>query len=59
MIKVDPDILARFDDMLKMRRVQPILRPEYRKWLRYFLDFQSKYRLSEERSIQVRLFSVP
>ena len=57
MKSIPPEILARFDNMLEMRQVSRVFRSEYRKWLRYFLDFQAKYLLSEERSVQVRLFS--
>ena len=57
MIRIDLDILARFDNALIMQNVPLCYRPEYRKWLRYFLDFRSKYSRSEERSAQVRLFS--
>lgn len=57
MKSIRPEIIARFDNMLKMRKVPLVLRPEYRKWMRYFLDFQDKYAQSDERSVQVRLFS--
>jgi len=57
MIRVDADILANFDNVLKIKNVPFCHRPEYRKWLRYFLDFQCKHSQSEERSDQVRLFS--
>jgi len=54
---IPPDMLARFDDGLKQRNVPAFFRPEYRKWLRYFLDFRAKYPLPPERSVQVKLFS--
>jgi len=57
MISINPKILAGFDNTLKMRQVPFLLRPDYRKWLRYFLDFQAKYPQPSERSAQVRLFS--
>jgi integron integrase len=57
MQSIPPDILDRFDDTLKLRDVPLFSRPAYRKWVRYFLDFQSKYPLPEKRSSQVRLFS--
>ena len=57
MICINPQILARFDNTLKMRQVPILLRPDYRKWLRYFLDFQAKYPQPSERTAQVRLFS--
>jgi len=57
MKNIPTEILARFDDILKLRDVPLFSRPEYRKWVRYFLDFQTKYPLPGERSVQVRLFS--
>jgi integron integrase len=54
---IPPDTLARFDAVMKSRSVPLLLRSPYRKWVRYFLDFQSKYPLPEERSSQVKLFS--
>jgi integron integrase len=57
MKNIPPEILARFDDILKLREVPLFSRPEYRKWVRYYLDFQTKYPLPGERSVQVRLFS--
>lgn len=57
MITVDSQIVTRFEKILELRRIPLVLRSEYRKWLRYFLDFQSKYAPSTLRSVQVRLFS--
>jgi hypothetical protein len=57
MKSIPSETLARFDDILKLRYVPQSSRPEYRKWVRYFWDFQAKYPLPGERSIQVRLFS--
>jgi len=57
MKNIPSEIVARFDDILKLRDVPQLSRPEYRKWVRYFLDFQAKYPLPMERSVQVRLFS--
>ncbi len=54
---IPPDIIARFDAVLKQRNVPDFLLPEYSKWLRYFLDFRAKYPLPSERSSQVKLFS--
>lgn len=56
MEKIDPEVLSRFNSLLKKRK--PLsLHSDYLKWLRYFLDFQVKYSQSAERSVQVRLFS--
>lgn len=57
MKSIHPEILACFDNMLKMRQVPHSSYSEYRKWLMYFLDFQAKYPQPGERSDQVRLFS--
>ena len=57
MKSIPPETLAHFDDILKLRYVPQSSRPEYRKWVRYFWDFQAKYPLPGERSVQVRLFS--
>ena len=57
MKSIPPETLARLDDILKLREVPLFLRPAYRKWVRYFWDFQAKYPLPGERSVQVRLFS--
>ncbi len=54
---IPPEILVRFDDILKLRDVPLFLRPEYRKWVRYFLDFQAKYPTPGNRPVQVRRFS--
>lgn len=41
---------------MEKKAVPPRHRPDYRKWLRYFLDFREKYSPPESRSDQVRLF---
>jgi integron integrase len=46
-----------FEAILEKRAVQPRLRSDYKKWLRYFLDFRNKYPVPAARSEQVRLFS--
>jgi integron integrase len=50
------DIWEQFFAVLKKREVPVSRHSDYRKWLRYFLDFRSKYPLPETRSEQVRLF---
>jgi hypothetical protein len=54
---ISQDILIRFDDILKQRNVPLSCRSDYRKWLRYFLDFRSKYPLPDSKADQVRLFA--
>ena len=56
MMTIPQDVLAQFEDVLKQRAVPVASHADYRKWLRYFLDFRSKYPLPDSRSEQVRLF---
>jgi len=56
MLSISPDILKQFDTTLAKKAVPFALRADYRKWLRYYLDFRSKYPLPDSRSEQVRLF---
>ncbi len=56
MLPVPDDILRSFDALLKKKSVSQRLWPDYRKWLRYFLDFRSKYKPPDSRSEQVRQF---
>jgi integron integrase len=37
------ELYCRFDAALKGRNIAPAIRPDYRKWLRYYLDFIEKY----------------
>jgi len=50
------DILAQFEAVLKKRAVPVAQHADYRKWLRYYLDFRSRYSLPDSRSEHVRLF---
>ena len=56
MDSIPDDILTRFDAVLKKRAVSIRLHADYRKWLRYYLDFKGKYTLPDSRSDHVRLF---
>ncbi len=56
MMTIPQDVLAQFEDVLKQRAVPVASHADYRKWLRYFLVFRSKYPLPDSRSEQVRLF---
>ena len=56
MLPIPDTILRRFDAVLDKRAVAPALRADFKKWLRYFLDFCSKYPVPDIRSDQVRLF---
>jgi len=57
MENIHPEILSSLDNIFKKRQRPLSLHTEYRKWLRYFLDFQTKYPQPGEQSVQVRLFS--
>jgi len=54
---IPKDVLIQFDDILKQRNVPISSHADYRKWLRYFLDYRSKYSPPEAKSDQVRLFA--
>ncbi len=56
MLSIPPDILKQFDADLEKKAVPLPIRADYRKWLRYYLDFRAKYQLPDSRSEQVRLF---
>jgi integron integrase len=49
-------ILKSFEAILEKRGVLPTDRADYRKWLRYFLDFCAKYPVPEAPSDRVRCF---
>ena len=51
------NILAQFDAILKQRNIPVDAHNDYRKWLRYFLDFRAKHSPPDSRSDQVRLFA--
>ena len=55
---IPADILEQYSAVLKKRAVPVSCHADYRKWLRYFLDFRSKYPLPEPKSEQVRLSSI-
>ncbi len=49
---IPKDILAEFDTMLTQRWLSAFSQAEYRKWLRYFLDFRDKYPLPRPKRIK-------
>ncbi len=53
---IPADIWEQYSAVLKKRAVHVSHHADYRKWLRYYLDFQSKYSLPASRSEHVRLF---
>ena len=56
MLPIPDDILKRYEAVLKKRVIPVANHPDYKKWLRYYLDFRSKYPLPNSRSEHVRLF---
>jgi integron integrase len=53
---IPDDILTQFNAVLEQKAVPSSLRDDYRKWLRYYLDFRVKYPPPDVKSEQVRLF---
>jgi integron integrase len=53
---IPSDILVQFEAVLTKKAVPHARHAEYKKWLRYYLDFKGKYTLPESRSEHVRLF---
>ncbi len=46
---IPDDILKQFNAVLEQEAVPSSLRDDYRKWLRYYLDFRVKYPPPEKR----------
>jgi hypothetical protein len=55
---IPDDILKQFNAVLDEKAVPSSLRDDYRKWLRYYLDFRVKYPTPDAKSEQVRLFHI-
>jgi integron integrase len=55
-LAIPEEILKQFDAVLEQKAVPSSLRADYRKWLRYYLDFRMKYPPPDSKSEQVRLF---
>jgi integron integrase len=53
---IPEDILMQFNAVLKQKAVPSSLHDDYRKWLKYYLDFRVKYPPPDIKSEQVRLF---
>jgi len=53
---IPSDILTQFEAVLKKRAVLVSRHADYRKGLRYYLDFRGKYTLPDSKSEHVRLF---
>jgi len=53
---IPADILMQFNAVLIEKAVPSSLHEDYRKWLKYYLDFRVKYPPPDIKSEQVRLF---
>ncbi len=53
---IPADILMQFNAVLTQKAVPSSLHEDYRKWLKYYLDFRVKYPPPDIKSEQVRLF---
>jgi hypothetical protein len=40
MLQIPEEILRLFDAVMEKKSIPPRLRSDYRKWLRYYLDFR-------------------
>jgi len=56
MLPIPDNILKGFDAILDKQAVASAKRSDFKKWIRYFMDFRAKYPAPETRSEQVRLF---
>ncbi len=53
---IPEDILKQFNAVLEQKAIPSSLCDDYRKWLKYYLDFRVKYPPPDIKSEQVRLF---
>ena len=53
---IPEDILTQFNAVLTQKAVPSSLHNDYRKWLKYYLDFRVKYPPPDAKSEPVRLF---
>jgi len=56
MLPIPDLVLAQFNAILKQHEIDTSCYGHYRKWLRYFLDFRTKYPPPEDKSAQLRYF---
>lgn len=56
MLPIPNEILKPFDAVMEQKPIPLALRPNYRKWLQYYLDFRNKYPPPDSKPEQVRLF---
>ncbi len=56
MLPVSDAVMNRYESILRKRGIAPNRFANYKKWLRYFLDFRLKYPLPDSKTEQMRLF---
>ncbi|MDI6792882.1 MAG: phage integrase N-terminal SAM-like domain-containing protein [bacterium] len=56
MLKIPDNILVQYEAILTKKGLAVSVHSDYKKWLRYFLDFCGKYPVPASRSERVRLF---
>ena len=52
------DVMSRYETIITKRNIDMSLHADYKKWLRYYLDFCAKYPVPESKSERIRLFSL-
>jgi integron integrase len=57
MLNIPDHILPRYEAILKKKSMDVSRHADFKKWLRYFLDFCNKYPVPDSRPEQVRLFT--
>jgi integron integrase len=57
MLLIPNAVFIQYEAILKKRRIASSRFAEYKKWLRYFLDFCDKYPVPDSKSERVRLFT--
>lgn len=57
MILIPKDVFDDYAKYLAQKNVTAVVQTEYKKWLRYYLDFCDKYPLPDSKSERVRLFA--
>ncbi|MEA4949729.1 MAG: four helix bundle protein, partial [Petrimonas sp.] len=56
MLRIFDSIFTEYVAHLRFRDIPPAYNVEYRKWLRYYLDFRNKYPVPNSKAERVRLF---
>ena len=56
MLPVEDSVIHGYESTLMKQKIDISKFADYKKWLRYFLDFQAKYPLSDSKTGQVQRF---